>query len=84
MRRVRTERLILRFWQEDDLEPFAQLNADPRVKEYFPGILSRQESDWKMSIFQLLLIIHSVIEIGWRLAFNHWGRIIQQKRLNVP
>ena len=41
---VRTERLILRPWQESDLEPFAQLNADPRVREYFPGILSREKS----------------------------------------
>ncbi len=41
---VRTKRLILRPWQESDLEPFAQLNADPRVREYFPGILSREES----------------------------------------
>ncbi len=42
---VTTKRLILRPWQESDLEPFAQLNADPRVREYFPGILSREESD---------------------------------------
>lgn len=42
---VKTERLILRPWQKSDLELFAQLNADPRVREYFPGILSREESD---------------------------------------
>src|ERR1700733_12717750 len=42
---IQTERLILRQWSESDLEPFAQLNADPRVREYFPGLLSRQESD---------------------------------------
>jgi 3-dehydroquinate dehydratase / shikimate dehydrogenase len=42
---IRTERLILRPWEEEDLEPFAQLNADSRVMEYFPSILSRKESD---------------------------------------
>jgi hypothetical protein len=30
---VKTTRLILRQWHENDLEPFAQLNADARVRE---------------------------------------------------
>lgn len=42
---IETERLILRPWRESDLEPFARLNADPRVMEYFPSVLSRKESD---------------------------------------
>ena len=42
---IKTERLILRPWREEDLEPFAQLNADPRVMEYFPGLKTREESD---------------------------------------
>lgn len=42
---IQTERLILRQWREEDLEPFAQLNADPRVREFFPGLLTRKESD---------------------------------------
>jgi 3-dehydroquinate dehydratase/shikimate dehydrogenase len=42
---IKTERLILRPWQQEDLEPFAKLNSDPRVMEYFPSILNRQESD---------------------------------------
>lgn len=42
---LRTERLVLRRWREDDLEPFAALNADPRVMEHFPAPLSRAESD---------------------------------------
>jgi 3-dehydroquinate dehydratase/shikimate dehydrogenase len=105
---IRTERLILRPWQEDDLEPFAQLNADPRVREYFPGVLSRQESNafvklmsdhiqrygwglWAASLIQTGEFIGFIglqnvdfqapfnklspaVEIGWRLAFNHWGK----------
>lgn len=42
---IQTERLILRQWCEEDLEPFAKLNADPRVMEFFPSLLSREESD---------------------------------------
>ena len=40
-----TERLILRPWRDDDLAPFAALNADPEVMEYFPNTLTREESD---------------------------------------
>jgi len=40
-----TERLILRPWREADREPFAALNADPRVMEFFPSCLDRAESD---------------------------------------
>ena len=42
---IQTERLILRQWYEKDLRPFAKMNADSRVREYFPTILARQESD---------------------------------------
>jgi RimJ/RimL family protein N-acetyltransferase len=41
---VTTERLILRHWRESDREPFARLNADPRVMEYMPRTLSEGES----------------------------------------
>lgn len=40
-----TERLRLRAWTEGDLEPFAALNADPRVMAHFPKCLDRSESD---------------------------------------
>jgi RimJ/RimL family protein N-acetyltransferase len=42
---VRTERLILRRWRESDREPFARMNADPKVMEFFPATLSREESE---------------------------------------
>jgi 3-dehydroquinate dehydratase / shikimate dehydrogenase len=105
---ISTKRLILRPWTEEDLEPFAQLNADARVREYFPGLLSRQESDasvklvsehiqrcgwgfWAASLLETGEFIGFIgledvcfsapfnksvpaVEIGWRLAFNHWGK----------
>ena len=45
MAELRTPRLVLRQWQEADLEPFAALNADPEVMRHFPGILTREQSD---------------------------------------
>lgn len=42
---AQTERLILRRWGVSDYEPFARLNADARVMEYFPAPLTREESD---------------------------------------
>jgi ribosomal-protein-alanine N-acetyltransferase len=42
---LRTERLLLRAWRDEDLLPFAALNADQRVMEFFPSLLSRAESD---------------------------------------
>jgi RimJ/RimL family protein N-acetyltransferase len=42
---LRTERLYLRRWRATDHEPFAALNADPRVMEYFPAPLSPEESE---------------------------------------
>lgn len=41
---IRTERLLLRRWTDDDREPFAALNADLAVMEHFPPPLSRKES----------------------------------------
>lgn len=105
---LKTKRLILRPWSEEDLEPFAQLNADSRVREYFPNVLNRRESDasaklfsdhiqrrgwgfWATSLVDSGVFIGMIglqevnfsapfnqltpaIEIGWRLAFNYWGK----------
>ena len=43
--KLETERLILRTWRDTDREPFARMNADPVVMEFFPACLSREESD---------------------------------------
>ncbi|WP_245655925.1 GNAT family N-acetyltransferase [Microtetraspora fusca] len=42
---IETERLVLRRWRETDREPFAALNADPEVMEYFPSTLTKEQSD---------------------------------------
>ncbi len=42
---LRSERLLLRGWREEDLAPFASLNADPEVMAHFPSRMTRAESD---------------------------------------
>ncbi len=42
---VRTERLLLRRWRDEDRPIFAAINADPDVMRYFPGNLTREQSD---------------------------------------
>jgi RimJ/RimL family protein N-acetyltransferase len=102
---ISTERLRLRLWRDEDLAPFAALNADPRVMEHFPKTLDRAESDefaarirtglaergfglWAVEVPGRAEFIGYVglkewtfeapftpcIEIGWRLAFEHWGK----------
>lgn len=44
-REVETDRLRLRRWREADRQPFAAMNADPRVMEHFPAVQSRDQSD---------------------------------------
>lgn len=102
---IHTARLRMRQWQEADRNPFAALNADPRVMEFFPGALARSESDamagrihaliaeqgwgfWAVEEIQTASFIGFAglhlcdadmpfmprLEIGWRLAFDHWGK----------
>ena len=42
---LETPRLLFRRWRDADREPFARLNSDPRVIEFMPACLSREESD---------------------------------------
>ena len=104
LRRIETARLVLRFWHDDDLENFAAMNADPRVLEHFPSVLTRAQSDASAARIRAHLETHGYglwaverrdcpgfigfaglahvsfeapftpgVEIGWRLAFEHWG-----------
>jgi len=42
---IKTERLLMRHWRDEDLALFAKLNADADVMEYYPKILTTTESD---------------------------------------
>jgi RimJ/RimL family protein N-acetyltransferase len=49
---IATERLILRPWKDEDFLPYAEMNADPKVREFFPSVLTREESDTEVRHFQ--------------------------------
>ena len=49
---LRTGRLLLRRWQPSDREPFAQINSDPVVMEFFPGLQSAAVSDAMIEDFE--------------------------------
>ncbi len=42
---IETSRLRLRDWTDGDLPAFAAMNADPRVMEYLPQVLTGAQSD---------------------------------------
>lgn len=44
VRELRTRRTLLRQWQDDDLEPWVAMNADPAVRRHFPSVLTRDEA----------------------------------------
>ena len=69
-----TERLHLRQWRESDFEPFATLNADPQVMEFFPEPLSRQASN------EVADKIRSLIE---RRGWGFWASEAAFGSLNV-
>ena len=102
---LETKRLILRSWTDGDRDPFARLNADPRVMEFMPHPLTRAESDAAFDRIQAHFLKHGFglfaaalshdtpaigyiglsvphfeahftpcVEIGWRLAAEHWNR----------
>jgi RimJ/RimL family protein N-acetyltransferase len=102
---LQTPRLRLRQWRESDRAPFAAMNADPVVMEFFPALQSRAASDasidawqaqfaergWSNWAIEVLATHHFIgfvglsvpkrlfpfspcVEVGWRLAREHWGQ----------
>ncbi|MDQ2693984.1 MAG: GNAT family N-acetyltransferase [Pseudomonadota bacterium] len=55
-----TPRLRLHQWRATDRGPFAALNADPRVMEFFPATLDRAASDAMADRCQALIAVR-----GW-------------------
>jgi RimJ/RimL family protein N-acetyltransferase len=41
---LKTARLRLRDWRDADVEAWIAMNADPRVREFFPNVSTREES----------------------------------------
>lgn len=79
---ITTERLLLRQWQASDYAPFAALNADPQVMEYFPNCLTTEDS------YVLAQRIQNLIEQQgwgfWALELQTSGTFIGFTGLNKP
>lgn len=41
---LHTKRCVLRQWRDSDLAPYAEMNADPQVRRYFPGLLDADQA----------------------------------------
>lgn len=79
---VRTERLVMRRWQESDREPFAAMNADPVVMAHFPAPLDRAASD---AVVDRLEAGFEANGFGvWALERIDTGEFIGFTGLNVP
>jgi RimJ/RimL family protein N-acetyltransferase len=77
-----TERLVLRRWRDGDRKPFAAMNADPEVMEYFPHTLSADESDALIDSIE-----RGFEERGfglWAVEIAESGRFIGFTGLSVP
>ena len=77
-----TERLVLRRWRAQDREPFARLNADPRVMEFMPALLSRAESDALANRVEAHMEQHGFCLYAAELRENH--RFIGFIGVHVP
>ena len=42
--RIETPRLIIRPWKDSDIPEFAKMNQDPDVRQFFPRLLTPEES----------------------------------------
>ncbi|CDG20994.1 GCN5-related N-acetyltransferase [Xenorhabdus poinarii G6] len=59
---LKTKRLILRQWRDEDYPVYAKLNADPKVMRYFPFLLSAEQS-----FEQANRLKNNIAERGWGL-----------------
>lgn len=55
---IKTDRLLLRPWRDSDREPWAAMNADPRVRAFFPGLLDRAQSDASLDWLDAHIVQH--------------------------
>ena len=65
MKQIRTERLILRNWEDRDRTLFHRINSDERVMEFFPFRRDRAQADAKMDEFRSVIAQRG---FGWTPA----------------
>ena len=79
---LETSRLKLRRWRDADRAPFAALNADPAVMEFFPTPQSREASDASIDAWQAQL--ESRGWSNWAVELVESGEFIGFVGLSVP
>ncbi|MCM2427266.1 GNAT family N-acetyltransferase [Streptomyces sp. RKAG337] len=52
MPELRTDRLLLRRWRDSDLEPWAEMNADPEVREHLGELLTPEQCAASVARFE--------------------------------
>ncbi len=77
-----TARLILRRWRASDREPFAAMNADPDVMEFFPAPLDRAASD--ASIDAWMTAFDERCWSNWAVETKDAGEFIGFVGLSIP
>ena len=79
---LQTSRLKLRQWRDADRAPFAAMNADPVVMEYFLSPLTRQASDASIDAWQSQFAQRGWS--NWAVEVEDTGEFIGFVGLTVP
>ena len=79
---LETARLRLRSWRDADRAPFAALNADPAVMEFFPALQDRAASDAAIDRWQAQL--DSQGWSNWAVELAESGEFVGFVGLSVP
>lgn len=77
-----TPRLRLRQWRDADREPFAVMNADPAVMEFFPSLQSRASSDASIDAWRSQLAAQGWS--NWAVELVESGEFIGFTGLSIP
>jgi ribosomal-protein-alanine N-acetyltransferase len=69
-----TKRLYLRGWRDEDRDLYAAINSDPQVREFFPELLTREQSDAQITVFEDHFAAHG---FGmWALEPRETGELV--------
>ena len=79
---LETPRLRMRRWRESDHAPFAAMNADPAVMEFFGSPPSRAASDASINAWQAQLTAQGWS--NWAVELRESGEFIGFTGLSVP
>src|ERR1700742_4746969 len=79
---IETARLGIRNWREEDVPLFARMNADPRVMEFFPSLLSSDET--AAMVVRIQTLIESRGFGFWAVELKKSGNFIGFTGLSVP